>query len=172
MTISIPEGRANLAEPLAIEAEVDLSMRDTRVVAALFAEVKKWLRFFEGMLTVRDVDGGVAVALADEQLSLRDLELAGDKLEVLAELELEKGVSAGIFWFKYRALGLAVERLGEETDWKMYKARAWYDERRAESWVTRRGKPLDPTADPADEEAPAGAEAAAADEAAGKETQP
>lgn len=149
MTITIPEGRANLAEPLAIEAQVDLSMRDTRVVAALFAEVKKWLRHFEGMLTVKDVEGGVSVALANQQIFLRELELAGDKLEVLAELELEKGDSTGIFWFKYRALGLAVERLGEETEWKMYKARAWYDEQRAESWVTRRGRPLDPSADPA-----------------------
>ena len=147
-------------------------MRDTRVVAALFADVKKWLRHFEGMLTVNDVEGGGAVALADQQLSLRELELAGDKLKILAELELEKGESAGIFWFKYRALGLAVERLGEKTDWKMYKARAWYDEQRAERWVTRRGKPLDPTADPADEEAPAGAEAVAAGKAAGKETRP
>ena len=154
MTISVPEGQTNFAVPLGIEAQVDLSMRDTRVVAALFAEVKKWLRHFEGMLTVRDVRGDVSVTLADQQLSLRELELAGDKLEVLAELELQKGANAGIFWFKYRFLGLALERLGDETEWKLVKARAWYDEQRAESWVSRRGKPIDPSEDLAVEDSP------------------
>jgi hypothetical protein len=29
-----------------------------------------------------------------------------------------------------------MERIGEETEWKMINGREWYEERKAENWVT------------------------------------
>ena len=141
MTVAIPEGYANLAEPLEMEARVDMSMKDTRAIIALFAEVKEWIRIFNGILTVEDVTGTAHVRVADKRLSVSGLGLTGDRLEALAELDIQDGERAGIFWGKLGIFGLGVERIGEETNWKMINGRDWYEEKRSENWTERTGSP-------------------------------
>jgi len=154
MTVAVPEGRANLAVPLVAEAEVDLSMRDTRVIVALFAEMKSWVRHIDGLLTVEDVVGHTRATIADKEISLRNLSLEGDKLEVLGELELgQEGKRSGLLWARVGIFKLALERIGEEREWKMINAREWFDEKRAEKWVTAKGEALVPEAEGAPEEA-------------------
>ncbi len=154
MTLEVPEGRANFAMPLEAEAEVDLSMRDTRVIVALFAEMKSWIRHFDGLLTVEDVVGHTQAAVADKELSLRELSLEGDKLEVLGELELgQEGERSGLIWARVGIFKLALERIGDEREWKMINAREWFDEKRAANWVSAEGEALAPESEGAPEEA-------------------
>ncbi len=134
MTVSVPDGYANLAEPLELAADVEMSMKDTRAIIAMFAEVKDWIRHFDGILTVKDVKGNARVSAAEQQLSVRRLELDGDRLEFMAELQLAEGQNNGIFWGKLGILSFGLERIGEETDWKMINGRKWYEEKRAENW--------------------------------------
>jgi hypothetical protein len=136
MTIAVPEGYANLAEPLQMEADVEMSMRDTRAIVALFAEVKDWIKYFDGILTIRDVEGTAGVAISDRKLKISELALHGDRLEFMAELNVEDGQNAGIIWGKLGIFSLGMERIGEETEWKMINGREWYEERKAENWVT------------------------------------
>ncbi len=134
MTVAVPEGHGSLRPPMSVEAEVELGMRDTRALVAVFAEVKRWIRHFAGILTVRDVAGTASVSLADEHLSVRGLSLVGDKLDVMAELELEKAESAGIFHAEFGVVSAGAERIGDETEFKLLNSRDWYEGRRAERW--------------------------------------
>jgi hypothetical protein len=134
MTVSVPNGFANLAEPLELDAEVDLSMKDTRAVIAMFAEVKDWIRHFDGILTVNDVTGGARITAANQKLSVRELELGGDRLDFMAELQLSEEENNGIFWGKLGILSFGLERIGEETNWKMINGREWYEEQRTRNW--------------------------------------
>ncbi len=153
MTLDVPEGRANFAVPLEAEAEVDLSMRDTRVIVAMFAEMKSWVKHIDGLLTVEDVVGHTSATLSDKHVSLRELSLKGDKLEALGELELgQQGERSGIIWVRYKILKLALERIGDQREWKMINAREWYDEKRSVNWVSAEGEALVPEAEPAPEE--------------------
>ena len=145
MTLQVPEGRANFAVPLEAEAEVDLSMRDTRVIVAMFAEMKSWVKYVDGLLTVEDVVGHTKATLSDKHVSLRELSLEGEKLEALGELELgQQGERSGIIWVRYKILKLALERIGDQREWKMIKARKWFDEKRAANWVSDSGEDLAP----------------------------
>ncbi len=150
MSLKIPAGRANLAMPLDVDAEIDLSMRDTRVLVALFAELKSWVQHFDGLLTVHNVVGHTQASLSDQHLSLRDLKLEANKLEGRGELELAKGEASAVFWVKIGFFSLALERIGTEIDWKMINSRNWYDEQVAESWESKHGEPLVP--EPTEEE--------------------
>ena len=134
MTVKVPKGHADLAAPLAFRADVDLSMQDTRAVVALFAEIKHWLRYVKKILTVSDVEGSAVVGLDGGKLWVRSIELTGDKLDALGELEVEGKALKGIVWLKYGVLGLALDRGPDATDWKLVKARKWYDARRAAEW--------------------------------------
>lgn len=134
MTVAVPTGYANLTEPLELEAEVELSMKDTRAIIAMFAEIKDWIRRFDGILAVNDVKGNAKITAADQKLSVRELALNGDKLELMAELQIEEGQNNGIFWGKLGILSFGLERIGKEKDWKLINGREWYEEKRAENW--------------------------------------
>lgn len=136
MTVAVPQGRANLVAPVELDAELDLSMRDTRAIIALFAEVKRWIRHFDGFLTVHDVEGSASLHAAGPRVSVQNLSLTGDRLEVMGEARLEQDENAGIFWGKLGAFSLGMERLGDDTAFKLVNGREWYEERRAAAWAT------------------------------------
>jgi hypothetical protein len=137
MTIAIPEGLTNLRQPVTADAQLELSMRDSRAMIAAFAEVNRWIRYFDGFLTVRDVAGSASLGIEWPRFSLRDVSLTGDRLEVLAELELAQEKDEGIFWGKIGPFSLGVERSGEENDFKLVDSREWYEEQHAAHWAGR-----------------------------------
>ncbi len=103
----------------------------------MFAEVKDWIKYFDGILTIRDVEGTASIAVSDRKLKVSELALHGDRLEFMAELDVGEGQNAGIIWGKLGIFSLGMERIGEETEWKMINGREWYEERKAENWATR-----------------------------------
>jgi hypothetical protein len=137
MEIDVPTGTINLAEPVAIEADVDLAMKDTRAVIALFSEISEWISRFDGLLTVNDVVGHASVQASEKQLRVRDLTIQGDRLDMVAELDANDGENNAIVWGKLGILSVGFERIGEETDWKLINGREWFDENKQESWIEK-----------------------------------
>jgi hypothetical protein len=140
MTLAIPDGLANLVPPVTADAKLDLSMRDSRAILAAFAEIKSWIDYLDHFLTVRDVAGTALLGIEWPRIALRDLSLAGDRLEVMAELEFEEEKSEGIFWGKLGVFRLGMERSGEEKDFKLVDSREWYEEQREARWAGRGGR--------------------------------
>jgi hypothetical protein len=137
MEIDVPTGTIDLAKPLAIEADVDLAMKDTRAVIALFSEISDWISRFDGLLTVNDVVGHANIQASEKQLRVRNLEIQGDRLDMVAELDANDGQNNAIVWGKLGIFSVGFERIGEETDWKLINGRKWFDEKKQESWIER-----------------------------------
>ncbi len=151
MTVDVPEGAADLGgETPKLDADVEIAMRDTRVVIAMFAELKSWLQRFEKILTVKDVTATGRVSMAGQRLSLRDLELEGRKLYARGELEMgevglappmaEPPPAAGarrrsLLYVRFHGLMVGHEQEGKERDWKLTGVKKWFDRRRAEAWA-------------------------------------
>ncbi len=135
MTVDVPTGTAHLGgETPWLEADVELAMRDTRVIIALFAELKSWLQRFEKILTVKDVTGSGSLVMQGQQLYLRNLEIEGRKLKGRAELALGEEQRRGILYVRFHGLTVGLERTGDERDWKLTGVKKWFDRRVAESW--------------------------------------
>ena len=135
MTVEIPSGTAHLGDGTPwLEADVELAMRDTRVIIAMFAELKSWLQRFEKILTVKDVTGSGSIIMQGQHLYLRNLEIEGRKLRGRAELELGKEAQRGILYVRFHGLTVGLERVGKEKDWKLTGVEKWFDRRVAESW--------------------------------------
>ncbi len=134
MTVDVPRGTVHLRETPELEAEVELAMRDTRVIIAMFAELKTWLQRFEKILTVKDVTARGRIALKGQNLSLRELTIDGRKLRGRAEIELGEQQQRGILYLRYSGIPVGLERAGEEKDWKLVNVKQWFDRRVAESW--------------------------------------
>ncbi len=135
MTVDVPRGTAQLGEETPwLEADVELAMRDTRVIIAMFAELKSWLQRFEKILTVKDVTGSGSIVMEGQHLYLRNLEIEGRKLRGRAELELGEETHRGILYVRFHGLTVGLERHGDEKDWKLTGVKKWFDRRVAESW--------------------------------------
>ena len=132
MTIAVPNGQVDLRQPASVTAEVDLSMKDTRAIIALFAEIKEWVSRFDGFLTVRDVVGTGTVFAAKQHLDITDLDIQGDKLKLNTELSARQGQHHALVWGKLGIISLGLERIDDENDWKLIKSRSWYEQKKAE----------------------------------------
>ena len=117
-----------------LEADVELAMRDTRVIIAMFAEMKAWLQRFEKILTVKDVTGSGSIVLQGQHLYLRNLEIEGRKLRGRAELDLGEEKRKGILYVRFHGIAIGLERDGDEKDWKLTGVKKWFDRRVTESW--------------------------------------
>lgn len=137
MTIAVPEGVTNLRPPVKTNAEIALSMRDTRAILAAFAEVNRWVHHFDRLLTVRDVAGTAALRIDGPRLSLRDIALGGHHFGLRGEIELRQDRSEGILWAERGPFSLGVERLDDENDFKLIDDREWYAEQHAAHWADR-----------------------------------
>lgn len=134
MDVDVPAGEADMSKPFAIEAEVEMAMKDTRAIIALFAEVKDWVRRFDGFLTVENVAGTARVAVADRWLRVRDLAVQGDRLDLVAEVAANGERNDAVVWGKLGPFSGGFERVGGERRWKLINGRKWFERRKREHW--------------------------------------
>ena len=135
MTVDVPIGTLEIGEAPELTAELDILMKDSRAVMALFGEVKPWLDRFERILTVKDIEAHAKVAMKEQHLSLRDLSIDGRKLEGRAELALSKDLREGILFVRFHGIPVGLEITGTERDWKLVNARKWFEGKVAADWT-------------------------------------
>jgi hypothetical protein len=134
MDVDVPAGVVDMNKPLSVEADVNLAMKDTRAVIALFADVREWVSRFDGFLTVQDVTGSARVLGSEQSLRVQDLAIAGDRLSLVAEVSAKDGRNDALVWGKLGIFSGGFERVNGETRWKLVNGRKWYERRKMENW--------------------------------------
>lgn len=131
-------------EPLSLRADTRVALRDTApLVAVLRAEedAPGWLRLLP---TVRNLHGGGAVEIRDDETHLRAVQLEGDRTEIRAELALGTNGTRGIFYAQRGGVAAGFDLRGERRSWRLFGARRWFERALA--------SPLAPPAVPEPEE--------------------
>lgn len=132
--VDVPDGEVTLAQPLALEARVGLRVRDTSPLLALVAKSRGKPRWLRELLAVERVAGTGGLRFDEAGVWIDDLALAaGEHLELLAHLRLEKPTVRGLLFARYRKLSAAVEIDAAGRDWDLVRSRRWY-ERKAAAW--------------------------------------
>ncbi len=160
MTLDVSDGTLEIGEAPRLAAEFDVLMKDTRAVMALFGEVKPWADRFERLLTIKDIQAHASIAMAPQQMTLRDLGITGRKLQGRAELELAKDQRRGILYVRFHGIPVGLEILGKKRDWKLIKPKAWFERRVAADWSATDGQTLEASQTTAGKPAPAVEQAA------------
>ncbi len=136
MTLDVPAGSIEIGETPRLAAELDVLMKDTRAVMALFGEVKPWADRFEKILTIKEVEAHASVALAPQLMTLRNVDITGRKLQGRAELEIGQDQRRGLLYVRFHGFPVGLEIMGKKRDWKLIKPKAWYEGRVAEQWAS------------------------------------
>jgi len=130
MTFAVPQGEADLSKPFDFSADVEMDMKDTRAIIALFSEINEWIGRFDGFLTVNDVKGSAKLIGAEKSLTVSDLEVEGDRLHLKADVHAEEGKEHALVWGKLGVFKAGLERSDGKNDWKLVNSEEWFGERK------------------------------------------
>ena len=126
--VELEKGTVTFGKPMESEGQIRLKMYDTRpVVATLkdFGTGPKWLSMLPN---VKEVEGTMDVGFGKERLTVDDLVLTGEKLEVLGWLHILNKKADGRLFMKYgiMAAGIALDQGHGKVH--ISKPRKWFEE--------------------------------------------
>ncbi|WFM70368.1 hypothetical protein [Halomonas sp. CKK8] len=135
--LEVPEGHMRWVAPLALDARLDLAMRDSGLLVNLFVDSARERGWLRDRLTLGEVRGQVRVMFDDDTLRLEDLAVqGGSRLELLANIALRDSHLAGRALARYGPFQLGIELDGEHRRWQLRNVREWYASGRPASELT------------------------------------
>ncbi len=125
----LPEGKVRLGHPLELEARLIARLRDSRPFVALVAQRKPLLRWMRPILEVEDLDLRSGFELSRDSVTITGLELTGDGLEILADLEVVGREPSGVVFLRRGPFSASLALEDGESEWKIFGARKWFRRR-------------------------------------------
>ena len=115
-----------LQRPVDLDLAADLSMSDTRPLAALFRNHggPKWIA---RRMTVEDLAGAASLLLRDNQIYVPDAHLGADQLEVGMKGIIREPESHGMYYLRYRRLDALLNFNGDKRDMVLIGSRKKFD---------------------------------------------
>ncbi|MEO1086158.1 MAG: hypothetical protein AAFY88_18110, partial [Acidobacteriota bacterium] len=124
----IRDGWVTAAKPIALDAEVEMRLRDPQPIVHLVGEERRTLQWLARVLDIKDVHGTGRMILDDGGLRFEDLDIRGDDLVVRGHIDLEEPVRS-LLLIQYRQFFVGVEKSGEDRNLRLFRPSEWFEER-------------------------------------------
>ncbi|MEO1367869.1 MAG: hypothetical protein AAFX50_11895, partial [Acidobacteriota bacterium] len=125
---TIRDGWVTAAKPIALDAEVEMRLRDPQPIVHLVGEDRRTLQWIARVLDIKNVHGTGRMILDDGGLRFEDLDIRGDDLRVRGHIDLEEPVRS-LLLIQYRQFFVGVEKVGEDRDLRLFRPAEWFEER-------------------------------------------
>jgi len=125
---------AEVPEPAVIAGSLVAELLNTSPLTAVIKDRVPRLGWFDDLLTIENVELVSDFRLAGPEVQLRRVKLKGgakDRLELEAELDLQKQGAEGVLFAAWGPFSAAVTLADEGRDWKLTRSRRWYAEQAA-----------------------------------------
>jgi hypothetical protein len=136
--LELSHARLQVIEPWHLKGDLEMQLTDSAPLFALFLSEHRLLKHFQRALTVRDVHGTTDLRLGRRRLALGNIELDGESLQLLGQLDLTEAPPDGLLWARFRGVTAALEIKSGKKELQVVRPRRWYD-RRLEAWRLRSG---------------------------------
>ena len=97
-----------LEKPLRFSGLISLAMTDTVPLVRYFTEQHQFMKYFGGILDVKDIQGSSRVELNADWFHISDLRITGDILNILGKLRMNSTSKRGALYVKFRKLPFMV----------------------------------------------------------------
>ena len=131
-TFALGKARLDMTEPLEAEVAVHARMRDAKPFLTALASQKKVLFWIDELLDVKDVEGRALVDIDGKTIAARDLDIRGRKLTIEGDIAVEGKSRDGLLFIEYGPFSTGIELAGGESEWKVFRARRWFEARRSD----------------------------------------
>ena len=116
--IKISKGDLIWKEPMDIDAEMKIKMRDTEPLIALLRDNKKKKSLLDKALTVKDLEGTLGIQTNEDNILLDPILIKSKGLEVISKLDILKEVINGALYVKLRGIAVNFEIENNKTKFK------------------------------------------------------
>jgi hypothetical protein len=131
-TFATGKARLDMKEPLAAEVVVNGRMRDAKPFLTALAAQRKVLFWIDELVSAKDIEGRATIDVDGKTMAARNLDIRGRKLTIEGDIAVEGRSRDGLLFIEYGPFSTGVELGGGESEWKLFRARRWFDERRSE----------------------------------------
>ena len=91
---------------------------------------KSRIKWIKGLLEIENITGRTDLHADQRVVTARDLELHGEKLEILADIEFVGKKADGLIFVELHGFSAATEGCSGDRSWKLFGAREWFTARR------------------------------------------
>ncbi|MWJ27502.1 hypothetical protein GPM19_04645 [Halomonas sp. ZH2S] len=127
--LDLQQARLHWAQPLTLESQLQLSMRDSGLLARLFLQRARDNPWLGRLLNVRNIEGTAQLDLDENQVELRDIQLhGGENLSLLADLMLSDSTASGALYARLGVLALGVGLKENSPELHLISPRRWFND--------------------------------------------
>jgi len=126
MVGTVPAGKVRFGSPLSLSASTTLRLSDLRPVVAFLTHKSRIPGGLAFASKIRDIAAVAQVDLDGGGLRITDATLTSDRLDVRGSLRIADGGVRGRALMEHGRLAVGVAVSGDERDWKLRGARAWF----------------------------------------------
>jgi len=116
----------DLARPLSLAGSVRLSMKDSGLLLALFSRRKRYLAWFQNLLTVEDIRAQGDLRLGQGALVLDPLLATGNGIELRSRLRLSREIQRGCLFIRHGRKAVGIELRDGKRDYKLIRPLKWF----------------------------------------------
>ena len=116
--IKVSKGDLIWNEPMDIDAEMKIKMRDTEPLIALLRDNKKKKSLLDKALTVKDLEGTLGIQTNENDILLDPILIKSKGLEVISKLDILKESVNGALYVKLRGIAANFEIKNNKTKFK------------------------------------------------------
>ena len=116
----------DLARPLSLAGSVRLSMKDSGLLLSLFSRRKRYLAWFQNLLTVEDIQAQGDLRLGQGALVLDPFVATGSGIELRSRLRLSRAARRGCLFIRHGRKSVGIELQGAERDYKLLRPLKWF----------------------------------------------
>jgi len=138
ITIKLPEARIVFSTPIDIQMLIDVDMKDTKPMVALFDARKELPGIVKRIMTIKNLAADAYIDVNRSGTEIRDLVITGDRLKVLGDISVKHKRRDALMYVHYRIFGTGIKVEDGELDLKFLRPMKWFEKQRA---LARDGKP-------------------------------
>jgi hypothetical protein len=117
--------------PMSLTSSVRLAMKDSGLLLSLFAQRKRYLRWFQGVLDVEDVAAVGDLRFDQGAVVLDPLRVTGRDVELRSRLRMSRESKRGYLLVRYKRLVVGLELQDGKRDYRFVRPQEWFESRGA-----------------------------------------
>lgn len=107
--IRVEKGDIIWDEPMDIDAEMQVKMRDTEPLISLLRDTKKKKSLLDKALTIKDLEGLLGIQTNENDIILDPIQIKGDGLQIISRLDVLKKVINGVLYVNIHGISANFE---------------------------------------------------------------
>jgi hypothetical protein len=124
--LELERAAMDLTRPLSLAGSVRLSMKDSGLLLSLFSRRKRYLSWFQGLLTVEDIRAQGDLRLDERALVLNPLVATGRGLELRSKLRLSRERKRGFLYIRHGRKAVGIELRDGNRDYRFLRPLEWF----------------------------------------------